>query len=168
MANINIVQIGAGGTGAWAARGLAYGLCNMRALSEHNINWRIFDPDTVEEKNQLRQLFIGADVVGEYKVDYTVKVLQQIFAGYENFYGEVISVDVSGVVDLVDNPEDLEELSPIVNNTSTENLITIIFLAVDNTYTRSKFEQFFDENRKNIISKRRRGSKGTSHAPYVY
>lgn len=144
--NFEIYQIGAGGTGAWAARALAYGLCNMRALDDNRIIWNIYDPDSIEEKNQLRQLFVGADAVGEYKVDYTVKVLKQIFAAYESYHSAGLSVDVTGLTDLIVEPEDIPPLKAIKEGQAYPSNF-IIFLAVDNTFTRNKFEKFFNEHR---------------------
>jgi len=161
VTRLNIYQIGAGGTGAWAARALAYGFVNMRNLKPYDIHWHIYDPDIIELKNQIRQPFLGVSSIGEPKAVYMMKVIYSILYAYENYKAEEIKIDVVPHMDLVKTPGDIplfEELFDLKNNHCIEEIlngdtpfptsvINVLMLCVDNTYTRKMLEEAIDEIR---------------------
>ena len=168
VSDINIYQIGSGGTGAWAARALAYGFVNMRNLRPYRINWHIYDPDIIELKNQIRQPFVGVSSIGEHKAVYTMKIIYSILYAYENYKAEEIQIDVTPHTELIRRAEDIpmlaeqeEFLRAYGENTSGSmdinrifemqhgdgKNINILMLCVDNTYTRKVIEEYIDKYR---------------------
>jgi PRTRC genetic system ThiF family protein len=62
LMNINIVVIGAGGTGGYVIPAVARMLSEYKRLYKHEFSFTIVDGDVVEEKNLVRQNFIPADI----------------------------------------------------------------------------------------------------------
>lgn len=144
MSNYKILQIGVGGSGAWFSELLMRALISSKPFLETTfIEWDIIDPDIVESKNLVRQHFLGYESIGMYKADYAYMKLSKILSGGLNYHGlESCNITINPIKDLY-----LPEIGSETAN-HLDNLIrggryskVLVILAVDNTLTRSQFEQ---------------------------
>ena len=150
--DIAIYQIGAGGTGSWFARILAHGIASRfadvpegRIHPFHkglNLTWGILDPDTIEIKNQARQLFLGTESIGTPKAIYLSRMVNMILAAGLHVPGTPhlpYTLKVTPHVTLVQSDTVFPDLWNI-GRTHKESR-AIVVSCVDNTYTRNLLEE---------------------------
>ena len=130
---ITILQIGAGGTGSWFARALMHNLAEIGLRQPDNarrITWIISDPDTVENRNLIRQPFYGG--IKNNKAEYVSKLVRHTLD-----FLKVPGITVRGKDSLV---LDLSDFG------SEFRAVTFIVCCVDNTLSRSKYEDYLIAN----------------------
>ncbi len=141
MAKLKISLIGAGGTGAWFGRALAHAVTELEA----EIVLDLYDPDTIELKNLLRQPFVGAECVGTPKVDYLKGLIDNVATATEIYLeGGGVKLQTNAHMQLV------QEVAPIMYPGNED--AHIVVLAVDNTYTRMQFELWMAQNRRMLVA----------------
>lgn len=127
---VRIIQIGAGGTGSWFARTFMHNLAEVHSNNKHDdarqIDWVIYDPDTVENRNLVRQPFYGG--IKANKAEYLGNLIDHTL----NFL-KVPHIQIEFGQDLV---LDLEKYR------SKFSAITVVVCCVDNTLSRSNYEKF--------------------------
>ncbi|MDN4067654.1 ThiF family adenylyltransferase [Paenibacillus vini] len=128
-----IVIIGAGGTGGYAIQRITK---MMSAFSNVNSFLLIADPDTVEEKNLLRQPFIQQDI-GLKKADVLAK-------RYGSTYGLKIGSYSESYIESVESLEKLFSLTDYRHETG-QFIQKVLIGAVDNDYTRNVMNDFFNK-----------------------
>lgn len=151
---INLVQVGAGGTGSWFARTLMHILTQILRdgkVPAHNIDfvWDIIDPDIVEARNIIRQPFYGGE--GQSKSLYLAGLVSE-FISYTrvaatanlrsmHVYGRDFTILKEGEEWLCYADTVLQSMK---NNINDKDEVAILFLisCVDNTYTRKVLEEW--------------------------
>lgn len=129
---IEILQIGAGGTGSWFARTFAQILCQYCDKHRNLINlgaWEILDYDKVERRNLLRQPFIGG--VGSYKSQYLAECLKPLLG-----INRVNPAYVKGDITMLKGPDLMKKITTFPH----QSALAIVVSCVDNTYTRQCLE----------------------------
>jgi len=141
MRTINIMQIGAGGTGNWFARSAMHTLVQSvkEAQEEMSIKWGIQDPDNIEDRNLIRQPFYGG--VNENKAEYVARLVNNFF-GYSKVDANIVAY-----------PTMLRESNdtPAVLKDILHSGIGVIVCCVDNSYTRDLIERTLMSNKKEGI-----------------
>ncbi|QHW35574.1 dinucleotide-utilizing protein (plasmid) [Paenibacillus rhizovicinus] len=128
-----IVMIGCGGNGGYAVQRIT----KMLYAFEHVKSFLMLaDPDTVEEKNLLRQPFIHSDI-GKKKADILAK-------RYGATYGLKIGSSSDGYI------ESVEQLEALFSHTdymhaSGQVIQNVLIGAVDNDYSRNIMNDFFNK-----------------------
>lgn len=127
---INIFQIGVGGTGSWLVYPLCKFLSNLvQRFSQQLgliINYIVIDDDIVEERNILRQNFEPYDI-GRSKVNVTIRKYCNVFP----IAGIRFRAKTKRGFDKVFYGDLTEGISPV-------NSITFIFGCVDNNESRRR------------------------------
>ncbi|GKS12881.1 hypothetical protein YDYSY3_38810 [Paenibacillus chitinolyticus] len=129
-----IVMLGAGGTGGYTVQRLTK---MMSAFSQISSFLLIADPDTIEEKNLLRQPFIMPDI-GQKKADVLAKR-----------YGSTYSLKIGSYSDsYIESVEDLERLFSLTDyrHKSGQFIQKVLIGAVDNNYTRRIMNDYFQKS----------------------
>ncbi|OME69181.1 hypothetical protein BK120_33915 [Paenibacillus sp. FSL A5-0031] len=126
-----IVMIGCGGNGGYAVQRIAKMMSAFTGVSSFLM---LADPDTVEEKNLLRQPFIGSDI-GKKKADVLAK-------RYGGTYGLKIGSFADAYIESVDQLEDLFSHTDYLK-TSGKHLQKVLIGAVDNDFSRKIMNDFF-------------------------
>lgn len=129
-----IVQIGCGGTGGYVAQHLA----QMLGVSDTPAAYVIADPDVIEVKNLGNQLFLKEEV-GLKKADVLA-----------SRYSEAFGLDIGSFSeDYIESVEDIQNLfsTEYMNirgrSMGSTLLLPILIGCVDNVYSRSIMNQFF-------------------------
>lgn len=137
---LDIVQVGAGGTGSWFARTLGQIICQYHAQYGDGIlldpvRWTIADYDTIEKRNLQRQPFLGG--IGVNKAKFLAGQLQPLFDINEvkatlrkademvrgNVIGQLIRTNLS-------------------HGNDDPTLVQLVVSCVDNTYSRQLIEEY--------------------------
>ncbi|MGG6447703.1 ThiF family adenylyltransferase [Pseudobacillus badius] len=135
----HIVQVGCGGNGGYLVQQLA----QMFSLTEQKGDYLIADPDLVEKKNLRNQLFIESDV-GKSKAQVLARRYRSAYKMPISFYDKQYIESKETLSFLFDENES--------SHSSEFGVIhfPILIGAVDNTYSRKLFHEFFYEQ-KNIL-----------------
>ncbi len=144
--DIHIIQIGAGGTGSWLVPLVSKLINNirLRISEERKLSYSIIDPDSVEERNIIRQNFTSWDI-GKNKAQALVNRYSENFPDIR-----AINLYIKTPITLLDCLEDklkidftrtklskYPDLVEKVSNLETDKRELIIFLGcVDNNKTR--------------------------------
>jgi hypothetical protein len=126
-----IVLIGCGGNGGYAVQRITK---MLSAFNNVNSFLMLADPDTVEEKNLLRQPFIATDI-GKKKADVLAKR-----------YGATYGLKIGSYSDAY--IETVEQLESLFSHTDYrfrdgEHLQKVLIGAVDNDFSRQVMNNFF-------------------------
>ncbi|MGE4282826.1 MAG: ThiF family adenylyltransferase [Clostridia bacterium] len=130
----NIVQIGAGGTGANLDFFLSRLIWSLNKTGQKKIQFTVVDADTVEEKNIFRQPFIEAEL-GKNKAEIMARRYGSAL-GLEIFFKRQQITDKKSLMDLL----------------TYEDYIPILIGCVDNDKSRCIFHDVFEDKKvKNMI-----------------
>ncbi|CAM4042447.1 ThiF family adenylyltransferase [Paenibacillus alkaliterrae] len=129
-----IVMVGCGGNGGYAVQRIAK---MMNAFSGVSSFLMLADPDTVEEKNLLRQPFIGTDI-GKKKADVLAK-------RYGGSYGLKIGSYSDTYIESVEQLESLFSHTDYLK-TRDKHLQKVLIGAVDNDFSRKIMNDFFQKS----------------------
>lgn len=128
-----IVMVGCGGNGGYAVQRISK---MMNAFSGVSSFLLLADPDTVEEKNLLRQPFIGNDI-GKKKADVLAKR-----------YGATYGLKIGSYTDAyIESVEQLESLFSHTDyrQTGGQYIQKVLIGAVDNDFSRKIMNDFFQK-----------------------
>lgn len=128
-----IVLIGAGGNGGYTVQRLTK---MMSAFSEVGTFLMIADPDTVEQKNILRQPFIPSDI--------GLKKSEVLAKRYGGTYGLKLGSYPESYVESVEQIEKLFSLTDY-RHKRTQLIQKVLIGAVDNDYTRNIMNEYFNQ-----------------------
>ena len=130
-----IIVTGVGGTGGYVVRDLSRYLYSIhkRVPGEYDIKLVCVDPDTVEEKNLLRQNFLPQDL-GQNKADVIAARHARAF-----------QLEISSV----DKKLDEAQLQTIIN--AHPNYVPIIIGCVDNNAARREIHKYISKASKTVI-----------------
>lgn len=139
---IQLVQIGAGGTGSWFARTFMHNVCELIKNQglQVNLTWTIIDPDIIENRNIIRQPFYGG--VGRNKAEFLVDLIRSFFSFHNIDFGAPMTRGVYPRPELAT----LDLLGDDINIISAY----VIISCVDNTYTRKIAQEFVASNRSTV------------------
>lgn len=129
-----IVIVGAGGTGGYAIQRITKMLNAFTGVDSFLV---IADPDTVEEKNLLRQPFVNQDI-GRKKAE----VLAQRYGGT---YGLKIGSYTNKYIETVDQLNQLFSLTDFRHN-SGQHIQKVLIGAVDNDFSRKVMNDFYEKS----------------------
>jgi len=118
---VNIIVVGAGGTGGYLIRDLARFIYSVQQdHSDLKIELTIIDGDIVEEKNLIRQNFIKQDI-GKYKAEVLAER-----------YSAAFGIEISAVTEMLTDINAKNRIFSSYNN----NYCNIVVGCVDNNQTR--------------------------------
>lgn len=137
--NVNVICIGAGGTGGNFIKEFGRFLSFFRSEDKH-VTLSIVDGDRVEQRNCARQPFIADD-------ENQFKAVTMASAIIENF--GLNEADIKAYPRYIDTVAELDVIAKSVYVPYRENLIVLVG-AVDNHRARQVMHKFF-YNQKNII-----------------
>lgn len=128
-----IVLVGCGGTGGYAVQRITK---MMNAFENVKSSLILADPDLIEEKNLLRQPFISTDI-GHKKAEVLAK-------RYGAAYGLKIGSFCDSYIESVESLEKLFSLTDFKHE-SGQFIQKVLIGAVDNDFTRSIMDDYFDQ-----------------------
>ncbi|MGL4819796.1 MAG: ThiF family adenylyltransferase, partial [Bacilli bacterium] len=135
----DIVQIGAGGNGAYLTQRLSKLLSNFNTLHPNDrFAYTIVDGDVVEENNLTRQPFLMKDV-HQHKAEALSKR-----------YGRAYSIPIHFYNTYIEKDDDLEAAF-FLRPGEHANVLRIIIGAVDNHASRKIMGRFFNGQQQNLI-----------------
>ncbi|MGO4695430.1 ThiF family adenylyltransferase [Paenibacillus sp. 2TAB26] len=129
-----IVMIGCGGNGGYAVQRIAKMMSAFTGVSSFLM---LADPDTVEEKNLLRQPFIGTDI-GKKKADVLAK-------RYGGTYGLKIGSYSEAYIESIEQLDSLFSHTDYLK-TSGKHLQKVLIGAVDNDFSRKIMNDYFQKS----------------------
>ena len=107
---VNISVIGAGGTGGWFGELLAkYLVQNIYVPEQRSYIVNIIDNDVIEQKNLVRQHFIGSESLGLSKADYLRSKMDRIVSG------ALVYASLNNLQDLVKVHSFTDKAVPLTN-----------------------------------------------------
>lgn len=136
--NINVVQVGVGGTGSWLVPHVARLVRELEKNAGKKVAYRLIDPDVVEEKNCIRQNFCDAEVglpkASTLALRYSSAWGIEIRPIVERFSSEKLASSIAHgradtmtvVIGCVDNSAARRELAGVLQLNNTTNTISSI------------------------------------------
>ena len=150
MAKVSVDVLGTGGTGAHFCKLLAHTMAEL----DIEVDLHLYDPDTIELKNMLRQPFVGSECIGTPKVEYIKKAVDNISFAASKYLGlNEMKMKTTAHFQMVTNPVDIIPMS-----SDTFAVPRLVVMAIDNSYTRIQFEEYLASNRERILKEYNSGN----------